>query len=1167
MQPDFVHLRLHTEFSLVDGIVKIKPLIKTLAGQGVPAIAVTEHVNLFSLVKFYRTALVSGIKPIAGADVFIFNPEEPVNPFYVTLLVKNKRGYTTLTELISKAFQEGQHQGVPMLQMEWLEENHEGLIVLSGAMEGELGRALLAEKNTLAKKIATKWRTLFPDSFYIELQRVGKPQEERYNHEAIALAMLLDLPVVATNDVRFLKSSDFDAHEVRVCINQGRVLEDSRRPKNYTNQQYLRSSEEMQTLFADLPEALANTVEIAKRCNLELTLGENYLPNFPVPEGRTLAAYFSELSHQGLAERLQQYPAFGSGTPEQNRSVYIERLDIELEVINQMGFPGYFMIVADFIQWAKNHGIPVGPGRGSGAGSLVAYALKITDLDPIEFDLLFERFLNPERVSMPDFDVDFCMDRRDEVIDYVAAHYGRDHVSQIITYGSMAAKAVIKDVGRVLSFGYNFVDRLSKLVPFEIGMTLQKALNDSQELKNLYETDEEVKSLINMALSLEGIARNAGKHAGGVVIAPTKLTDFTPLYCEQGGGNLVTQFDKDDVEAVGLVKFDFLGLRTLTIIDWALQTLNARMQLEQKPLVDITQIPRDDLPTYELLKKSQTTAVFQLESRGMKELIRKLKPDCFDDIIALVALFRPGPLESGMVDDYINVKHGAKAEYAHPLLIPILKPTNGVILYQEQVMQIARELAGYTLGGADMLRRAMGKKKPEEMAKQRETFVTGAVANQIDEKIATYIFDLMEKFAGYGFNKSHSAAYALVAYQTAWLKAHFPAEFMAAVLSSDMDNTDKVVVLIEECREMKLTIEPPNINISHYRFTVNEQGAIVYGIGAIKGVGQAAIEDVLQERADNGAFIDLYDFAKRVDLRKVNRRVLEAMIRAGAFDVFDVNRAAHMQELPNVLKVAEQYGQMALSGQHDLFSLDGDAETPENLATSNSYADTVDPWTENERLTAEKLVLGLYLTGHPIGQYEAELKYMTHGKIASVLADVERSRGKMEARVAGLVIDMRTRQTKNGKNMGFAVIDDGSGRMEVAAFSEVYEKYRDMLVKDNLLVAEGPVSIDDFSGMLRLTADEIYSIEQARELYARAIVINWKCLDDEIFAGDFSKKLSEIIAPFKQGNCPVIIGYETETARANLQLGDQWRVAPTDELLLRLKRWLGKEQVEIKYRN
>jgi len=860
MQPKFIHLRLHSEYSLVDGIVKVKPLINELANLGMPAVAITDQSNLFSLVKFYRSALGKGIKPIAGADVHIFNPDDPAQPFRLTLLVKNNVGYVTLTELISIAYQEGQHQGVPMLRREWIEQNNAGLIVLSGAMEGDIGTALLADDQVLAKQAAQYWQSLFPQSFYLELQRVGKQNEEAYIAKAVALAIELDFPVVATNDVRFLKSSNFDAHEVRVCINQGRVIDDSRRPKDYTNQQYLRSTDEMLALFVDIPEATANTIEIAKRCNLKLTLGENFLPDFPVPEGMSLDEFFIEESKKGLDARLKKYPAVGNGTPEENRKAYDERLKMELDTIVQMGFPGYFMIVADFIQWAKDNLIPVGPGRGSGAGSLVAYVLNITDLDPIEFDLLFERFLNPERVSMPDFDVDFCMDRRDEVIDYVASHYGREKVSQIITYGSMAAKAVIRDVGRVLSHPYGFVDRLSKLVPFEIGITLTKALDQVPEFKELYETDDDVKALMDMALSLEGTVRNAGKHAGGVVIAPTKLTDFSPLYCEQGGGNLVTQFDKDDVEAVGLVKFDFLGLRTLTIIDWALQTINKKQSELNKPLVDITQIPRDDAASYELLKNAETTAVFQLESRGMKELIKKLKPDCFDDIIALVALFRPGPLESGMVDDYINVKHGAKAEYAHSILIPVLEPTNGVILYQEQVMQIAREMGGYSLGGADLLRRAMGKKKVEEMAQQRAIFTKGAVAAGIDESIATYVFDLMEKFAGYGFNKSHSAAYALVAYQTAWLKAHFPAAFMAAVLSADMDNTDKVVILIAECQDMKLEVCSPNINVSDLHFTVNEQGKIVYGIGAIKGVGEAAIEDLLQERKENGPFKGLYDY-------------------------------------------------------------------------------------------------------------------------------------------------------------------------------------------------------------------------------------------------------------------------------------------------------------------
>jgi DNA polymerase-3 subunit alpha len=770
-------------------------------------------------------------------------------------------------------------------------------------------------------------------------------------------------------------------------------------------------------------------------------------------------------------------------------------------------------------------------------------------------------FLNPERVSMPDFDIDFCMDRRDEVIDYVAERYGRNRVSQIITYGSMAAKAVIRDVGRVLNHGYGFVDRLAKLIPFEIGMTLDKALKDSSELRGLYESDEEVKNLISMALSLEGMARNAGKHAGGVVISPTKLTDFTPLYCEEGGGNLVTQFDKNDVEAVGLVKFDFLGLRTLTIIDWALQTINRKQQALGLAPVDISQIPRDDVASYELLKNSQTTAVFQLESRGMKELIGRLKPDCFDDIIALVALYRPGPLESGMVDDYVKVKHGEKAaEYSHPLLIPILKPTNGVILYQEQVMQIAREMAGYTLGGADMLRRAMGKKDAEEMARQRATFVSGAVANQIDEGIATYIFDLMEKFAGYGFNKSHSAAYALVAYQTAWLKAHYPAEFMAAVLSSDMDNTDKIVVLIEECRQMNLTICPPNLNLSEYQFTVNPQNQIVYGLGAIKGAGQAAIDDLLAERRENGDFSSLYDLCKRVVTRKVNRRVLESLIKAGAFDSLDDNPAKLFAQLPEALRMAEQYGKSAATGQNDFFGLI--AENPENDEPVYEVV-TVEAWTARERLEAEKLTLGLYLTGHPIDQYEQELKNFTSGKIANLIADAEKSRGKMDVKVAGFIVDMKLQADKG---RCFATLDDRSERLDVAIFSEAYEQYRHLLSKDSLIIVDGVLERNSFSGALRMTAKKLYTIEQARSVFASSLFFEWSCQNNLHSGLTFSQALREILVPFRGGACPLLIRYTSAKASANLMLGDDWKVNVTDELLLRLQRFSEIKGLEVKYK-
>ncbi|HFC53435.1 MAG TPA: DNA polymerase III subunit alpha, partial [Gammaproteobacteria bacterium] len=898
-------------------------------------------------------------------------------PSRLVLLCRDNDGYRNLTRLVSRSYLEGQQRGYPVVQREWLKGASEGLIALSGATAGDVGRALLAGNRELAVRQLEFWLELFPDSYYLELLRTGREGEEEYLHAAVDLAAAHDVPVVATNDVVFLDREDFEAHEARVCIHEGRTLNDPRRPRHYSGQQYLRSPAEMAELFADLPEALENSVEIARRCNVEITLGRNFLPSSPVPAGKSVEEHLAEQSRAGLERRLKVL--FDADSPEfaGQRKPYDERLASELEVINQMGFPGYFLIVADFIRWAKQNGIPVGPGRGSGAGSLVAYALTITDIDPLRYDLLFERFLNPERVSMPDFDVDFCMEGRDRVIEYVAQTYGRDKVSQIITYGTMAAKAVVRDVGRVFGHPYGFVDRIAKLIPFEIGMTLDKALEQEEALRELYRQDEEVAAIIDLGRKLEGITRNAGKHAGGVVIAPSQLTDFTPLYCEPGTRSLVTQFDKDDVEAVGLVKFDFLGLRTLTIIDRALQTINRQREAQGEHPIDIGAIPLDDAASFELLKSCATTAIFQLESRGMKDLIKRLQPDSFEDIIALVALFRPGPLQSGMVDDFINRKHGrARVEYPHPDLESILKPTYGVILYQEQVMQIAQVLAGYSLGAADLLRRAMGKKKPEEMARQRAVFTEGALKRGVDEKTATHIFDLMEKFAGYGFNKSHSAAYALVSYQTAWLKAHYPAAFMAAVISSDMDHTDKVVTFIDECHDMGLEVLPPDVNRCHYHFTITGERTILYGLGAIKGVGEGVIEAIVRARESGGEFSDLFDFCRRLDLKKVNRRVLEALIRAGAMDSLGPNRATLMDALPDAIRIAEQYLRDTAVGQSDLFGI-CDSGAP---AAGGKYR-VQREWEEEQRLRGEKETLGLYLTGHPIERYLPELKQFISSRI------------------------------------------------------------------------------------------------------------------------------------------------------------------------------------------
>ncbi|PMJ02074.1 DNA polymerase III subunit alpha, partial [Vibrio splendidus] len=896
---------------MVDGLSKVPPLVKKVAEMGMPALALTDFTNLCGLVKFYGTAHGCGVKPIIGADFLMQSPDFGDELTKLTVIATNNKGYNNLTLLISKAYLRGHVQHQPVIDKEWLIEHAEGLILLSGAKEGEIGKALLKGNRELVTSSVEFYKTHFADRFYLELIRTGRPDEESYLHFALELAEQEDLPVVATNEVVFISEDLFDAHEIRVAIHDGFTMVDPRRPKNYSSQQYLRSEEEMCELFSDIPEALENSVEIAKRCNVTVRLGEYFLPNFPT-EGLAIEDFLIKKSEEGLERRLAfLFP--DEKIRAERRPEYDERLKIELEVVNNMGFPGYFLIVMEFIQWSKDNDVPVGPGRGSGAGSLVAYALDITDLDPLEYDLLFERFLNPERVSMPDFDIDFCMDKRDQVIDHVAEMYGRDAVSQIITFGTMAAKAVIRDVGRVLGHPFGFVDRISKLVPPDPGMTLEKAFLAEPALPELYDGDEEVRELIDKCRILEGCTRNAGKHAGGVVISPTTITDFAPIYADAEGNFPVTQFDKNDVETAGLVKFDFLGLRTLTIIDWALGLVNPRLKKEGKEPVRIESIPLDDQASFNLLQNSETTAVFQLESRGMKDLIKRLQPDSFEDIIALVALFRPGPLQSGMVDNFIDRKHGREAvsypdeTWQHESLKETLEPTYGIILYQEQVMQIAQILAGYTLGGADMLRRAMGKKKPEEMAKQRGTFKEGAEANGVDGELSMKIFDLVEKFAGYGFNKSHSAAYALVSYQTLWLKTHYPAEFMAAVMTADMDNTEKVIGLVDECFRMKLKLLPPDINSGLYRFNVDEDGAIVYGIGAIKGVGEGPIEAIIEARNKGGYFKDLFDFCARLDLKKVNKRVIEKLILSGALDRLGPHRAAMMASLKDAVKAASQH--------------------------------------------------------------------------------------------------------------------------------------------------------------------------------------------------------------------------------------------------------------------
>ncbi|WOE80766.1 DNA polymerase III subunit alpha [Pseudomonas protegens] len=1173
MPASFVHLRLHTEYSLVDGLVRIKPLVKALTGMGMPAVAVTDQNNMCSLVKFYKNTMGAGIKPICGADLWLSN-KDPDNPLSrISLLVMNAMGYRNLTELISRGFIDGQRNGQIIIEREWVAEAAEGLIMLSAAKEGEIGMALIAGDLEVAETLAREWMAVFPDRFYLEVQRTNRPNDEEQLHAAVALADKIGAPLVATNDVRFIKQEDFEAHETRVCIGEGRALDDPRRSKNYSDQQYLKSAEEMAELFSDLPEALENTVEIAKRCNIEVKLGKHFLPDYPIPDGMTIDEYFRKVSFDGLEERLSVLlPKDTTEDYEAKRQVYVDRLNFELDIIIQMGFPGYFLIVMDFIQWAKSNGVPVGPGRGSGAGSLVAYVQKITDLDPLEYDLLFERFLNPERVSMPDFDVDFCMDGRDRVIDYVAEKYGRNAVSQIITFGSMAAKAVVRDVARVQGKSYGLADRLSKMIPFEVGMTLEKAYEQEEILRDFIKVDEEAAEIWEMARKLEGVVRNVGKHAGGVVIAPTKLTDFSPIYCDEEGGGLVTQFDKDDVEAAGLVKFDFLGLRTLTIIDWALKTINRdRAKVGEEPL-DIAFIPLDDKPTYSLLQKAETTAVFQLESRGMKELIKKLKPDCLEDLIALVALFRPGPLQSGMVDDFINRKHGrAELAYPHPDyqydgLQPVLAPTYGIILYQEQVMQIAQVMAGYTLGGADMLRRAMGKKKPEEMAKQRGGFIEGCASNNIDADLAGNIFDLVEKFAGYGFNKSHSAAYGLVSYQTAWLKAHYPAPFMAAVLSADMHNTDKVVTLIEEVRTMKLRLDAPDVNTSEFKFTVNDEGRIVYGLGAIKGVGEGPVEAITEARAE-GPFKDLFDFCARVDLKRINKRTLDGLIRSGALDRLgphffdepkayqaniDQNRAVLLAAMEEAIKAAEQTARTHDSGHADLFGgvfVDEDADVYANHRKAKEL-------TLKERLKGEKDTLGLYLTGHPIDEYEGEIRRFARQRII----DLKPARDTQT--VAGMIIALRVMKNKKGDKMGFITLDDRSGRIEASLFADAFHSAQSLLQTDAMVVVEGEVSNDDFSGGLRLRVKRVMSMEDARTNLAESLRLK---VHTDALKGDQLRWLGDLFKRHR-GACPITMEYTRNDAKALLQFGENWRIDPADSLIQALRDQFGRDNVFLQYR-
>jgi DNA polymerase-3 subunit alpha len=1144
--PAFVHLRLHSEYSITDGITRLDEAIARARDDGMPALALTDLANLFGMVKFYTGARGAGVKPVIGADLWIADAEsrDPGRDAAtrLLLLVRNRAGYLRLCELLTVAYLAPRRHGRAELSRAALANgDNSGLIALSGAHGGDVGQCLLAGKADRALETAREWGRLFPDSYYLEIQRYGQPQQEQLVAATVALAATADLPVVATHPVQFLDRDDFKAHEARVCIADGYVLADNRRPRTYTEEQYFKTQAEMADLFADLPEALENSVEIARRCNLTVQLGKSRLPIFPTPDGISLDDYLASESRAGLEQRLLHlFP--DPAERETQRPKYAERLEFEIKTIQQMGFPGYFLIVADFIQWAKHNGVPVGPGRGSGAGSLVAYSLLITDLDPIRYDLLFERFLNPERVSMPDFDIDFCQDGRDRVIQYVKEKYGAHAVSQIATFGTMAAKAVIRDVGRVLDLGFNFVDQFAKLIPNELGITLEKARELEPQIGERLEQEEGLKLLWELALKLEGLTRNVGMHAGGVLIAPGKLTDFCPLYSADGGVTTVSQFDKDDVERAGLVKFDFLGLRTLTILDeavrFAREVEGADIQLESLPL--------DDRETYDqVFKNANTTAVFQFESGGMKDMLVQAKPDRLEDLIALNALYRPGPMD--LIPSFIARKHGReRVTYPHPSLEKVLSNTYGIMVYQEQVMQTAQVIARYSLGGADLLRRAMGKKKKEEMDQQRAIFVAGAGQNEIKEDLANEIFDTMEKFAGYGFNKSHAAAYSLVAYHTAWLKRHHPAAFLAATLSSEMANTDKVQFFFQNGLDNGLTFLPPDINASGIRFQPVDGRTIRYGLGAIKGTGDSALGAILKVRAEGGPFTDLFDFCRRVDKRVVNRRVIEALIRAGAFDALDDHRNRLISSVGVALDAAEQAERHAHQG--GLFDL-GEP----GAVSAVSYVE-VQRWGERERLLQEKQALGFFLSGHPYNEFAAE-----------VATFVKRRLGQLEPQrdpvlMAGVVVATRTQMTRRGK-MAVVTLDDATTQLEVSVFNELWEAERVKIREDELLLVEGKVQRDDYSGGLRVTADRLYTLGEARSRYAKLLRL---AMNGDTVSGD-ARRLQALLAPYRNGACPVRLAYRNGEAEAEIPLSEAWRVRLDDALLAALAEWLSPANVKVVY--
>ena len=1156
-QQHFVHLHLHSEYSLSDGIIRIEDLVQLSSEYNFPAVALTDLSNLFGLIKFYRLAREKGVKPIVGCELQLVKEAGSLSAPFV-LLVKNKKGYTNLTKLVSKAYIEGQESQGPFVRIEWLEDYSEGLIALSGGQRGHIGQALLLKQKKLAENRVDYFKSIFGKDFFIEIQRIGREDEEEYNFSAIKLAQENGIGIVATNDVRFLaptpididpddeSPSDFEVHEARVCIQKGEILSDSSRSKEYVESQYFITGEEMIEKFSDIPEAIENTLLISKKCNLELELGEFYLPEFDVPGKSSTKDYLKKKSKEGLDKRFEEIKKSSNSYVIDKKS-YIKRLDYELEMICKLGFEGYFLIVADFVNWAQKKDIPVGPGRGSGAGSITAYALGITAIDPIKYDLLFERFLNPDRVSNPDFDIDFCMEGRDKVLDYVTQKYGKDSVAQISTRGTMAARAVLRDVVRVLGKPYGFGDRLAKAVPDVLGITLEEAYK-AKEFKELIDSSEECKEVFKMSLKLEGLSRSVGTHAAGVVIAPTALTDFTPLIVDQEKGTVATQFDMGDVESAGLVKFDFLGLKTLTVINQTLKRINKD---KKEDLIDINNIPLEDKKTFKLLQKGETTGVFQLESRGMKEYLKKLKPNDFEDIVCMNALYRPGAL--GMVDSYIERKHQREEiPPGHESVKKVLSTTYGVIVYQEQVMQIAQELSGFTLGQADILRRAMGKKKKDEMEKMKKDFIDGAVNKKVNKRYAENLFEQIEQFAGYGFNRCHSVPYALIAYQTAWLKANHPSEFMASLLSLELDSTDRIQMFVDDCRFIGLNVLKPDINTSSYAFEDKDKKTVLYGLGAIKGIGESLVKSITTAR-EKGAFKDLYDFCLRIGSNKLNKRILTTLIGSGAMDSFG-KRKMLFNLIDPLLKRVEQSTERSQSHIKDFF--EDEVREEKGIITQDKVQEQ-----DFDILTNEWSSLGFYLESHPIENKKEEVRRMC-GLYISELEE-----GTHVQRVAGMLMHLNVRQGRHGR-YAFATLDDSSGRLEVSVWSESFDTYRSILRKGQIIVIEGVVEKDDYSSdkkstSFKMVAEKIYSFDQARKEFIKHIKLSVNAEKTDL--DSLTSGLKELASKGLGAGSPIVISYSGDKAKAEIELPKELSINLDDHSLKDLEILCGKDNVELVY--